>query len=72
MKKYVLTGVAVVWLSLAGSVGAGVYAANELSKDSSDNTCDAPCTVVFPENMEEDEFKIDYTSEKKLQVWRSK
>jgi hypothetical protein len=33
------------------------------------HTCEAPCTVVFPEGMEEDEFQIDYADES-LKVWR--
>jgi hypothetical protein len=38
---------------------------------SSPQTCEAPCTVVFPAGMEEDEFQIDYAQER-LTVWREK
>lgn len=34
------------------------------------STCDAPCTVKFPQGTQEDEFRIDY-AKGKLQVWRS-
>ena len=33
-------------------------------------TCDSPCTVVFPDGTEEDEFRIDY-SNGSLLVWRA-
>ena len=35
------------------------------------NTCFAPCVVVFPDNMEEDELYFDYTSDKEFKVWRA-
>lgn len=40
-----------------------------------DDSCNAPCTVKFPSNMEEDEFRIDYVNQngkKVLKVWREK
>jgi hypothetical protein len=35
------------------------------------NTCEAPCTIQFPQDMQEDQFRLDY-SDKQLKVWRER
>ena len=56
---------ALVVLTAVCVAQAAVYSADK------PNTCEAPCTVVFPEGMEEDEFQIDYANDS-LRVWRVK
>jgi len=74
----VLFGLCVVTtvLTFTGSVSDNSYKPFTYMKGptgsaGTNNTCVAPCIVKFPKDMEEDEFKVDYTNHQ-LRVWRKK
>lgn len=66
-----IIGNLLIFIAILAAGAVGYTAGYPWDGNETPHTCDAPCTVVFSDDMHEDEFQIDYTGEG-LRVWREK